>query len=111
MAVHNFTGDAVRGMSMVVLANGGGVGIGKAFNGGFGLVLDGSKKKDRIIRSALEWDVINSIARRSWSRNENAMKAASEWNRKISDHGSVSTLPGMSPMKNSSIIWWGVSSS
>ncbi|MBN1196500.1 MAG: urocanate hydratase, partial [Candidatus Aminicenantes bacterium] len=34
MAVHNFTGDAVRGMSMVVLSNGGGVGIGKAFNGG-----------------------------------------------------------------------------
>ena len=92
MAVHNFTGDAVRGMSMVVLANGGGVGIGKAFNGGFGLVLDGSKKKDRIIRSALEWDVINGIARRSWSRNENAMKAASEWNRKIGDHGHI-TLP------------------
>ena len=70
----------------------GGVGIGKAFNGGFGLVLDGARSKDRIIRSALEWDVINGIARRSWSRNENAMKAASEWNRKIGDLGHI-TLP------------------
>jgi urocanate hydratase len=92
MAVHNFAGDAVRGMSMVVLANGGGVGIGKAFNGGFGLVLDGARSKDRIICSALEWDVINGIARRSWSRNKNAMKAASEWNRKIGDLGHI-TLP------------------
>ncbi|MCK7479251.1 MAG: hypothetical protein M0C28_19205 [Candidatus Moduliflexus flocculans] len=50
MAVHNFAGDAARGMSMVVLSNGGGVGIGKSFNGGFGLVLDGSEAKDRIIR-------------------------------------------------------------
>jgi len=98
MAVHNFAGDAVRGMSMVVLANGGGVGIGKAFNGGFGLVLDGSRKKDRIIRSALEWDVINGIARRSWSRNENAMKVASEWNQKVGAHGQI-TLPHIADEK------------
>jgi urocanate hydratase len=80
MAVHNFVGDAVRGMSMVVLSNGGGVGVGKCFNGGFGLVLDGSASKDRIIRSAMEWDVMNGIARRAWARNENALKVAREWN-------------------------------
>ncbi|MBU0926444.1 MAG: urocanate hydratase, partial [Spirochaetes bacterium] len=42
MAVQCFAGDAARGMSLVALHNGGGVGIGKAINGGFGLVLDGS---------------------------------------------------------------------
>ena len=92
MAVHNFVGDAVRGMSMVVLSNGGGVGIGKAFNGGFGLVLDGSPQKDDIINSAMEWDVINGISRRSWARNENALEVAAEWNLNNPDRGHI-TLP------------------
>lgn len=92
MAVHNFAGDAVRGMSMVVLSNGGGVGIGKSFNGGFGLVLDGTGLKDKIIASAMEWDVMNGISRRSWARNPNAVEVASEWNRKHKDRGHI-TLP------------------
>ncbi len=92
MAVHNFVGDAVRGMSMVVLSNGGGVGVGKAFNGGFGLVLDGSAQKDRIIKSALEWDVMNGVARRSWARNENALETAAKWNKKNQGKGHI-TLP------------------
>jgi urocanate hydratase len=92
MAVHNFVGDAVRGMSMVVLSNGGGVGIGKAFNGGFGLVLDGSPAKDDTINSAMEWDVINGISRRSWARNENALEVAAEWNLNNPDRGHI-TLP------------------
>ena len=92
MAVHNFIGDGVRGMSMVVLSNGGGVGIGKAFNGGFGLVLDGSEEKDRIIKSAMEWDVMNGISRRSWARNEHALEVAKEWNEENSDKGHI-TLP------------------
>jgi urocanate hydratase len=92
MALHNFVGDAVRGMSMVVLSNGGGVGIGKAFNGGFGLVLDGSSRKDNIIKSAMEWDVINGISRRSWARNENALEVASEWNRCNPESGNI-TIP------------------
>jgi urocanate hydratase len=92
MAVHNFAGDAARGMSMVVLSNGGGVGIGKAFNGGFGLVLDGSAAKDRIIASAMEWDVLNGIARRAWARNENAMETAAAWNDQHPQRGHI-TLP------------------
>jgi urocanate hydratase len=92
MAVHNFVGDAVRGMSMVVLSNGGGVGVGKAINGGFGLVLDGTELKDQIIKSAMEWDVMNGISRRSWARNPNALEVASEWNRKHKDQGHI-TLP------------------
>jgi urocanate hydratase len=92
MAVQNFAGDAARGMSMVVLSNGGGVGIGKSFNGGFGLVLDGSERKDRTIRSALEWDVMNGLARRSWARNPHAMETVSAWNRENEDRGRI-TLP------------------
>ncbi len=92
MAVHNFVGDAFRGMSMVVLSNGGGVGIGKAFNGGFGLVLDGSEQKDRIIKSAMDWDVMNGVARRSWARNENALQVARRWNIKHRGEGHL-TLP------------------
>jgi len=92
MAIQNFVGDAVRGMSMVVLSNGGGVGVGKAFNGGFGLVLDGSSRKDEIIRSAMEWDVINGISRRSWARNENALEVAAEWNQRNDARGHI-TLP------------------
>jgi len=92
MAVQNFVGDGVRGMSMVVLSNGGGVGVGKAFNGGFGLVLDGSELKDKIIRSAMEWDVMNGVARRAWARNENALDTAKEWNRKNHEKGYL-TIP------------------
>jgi urocanate hydratase len=92
MAVQNFAGDAARGMSMVVLSNGGGVGIGKAFNGGFGLVLDGSQGKDDIIRSALEWDVMNGIARRAWARNDNALETAAAWNLENPGRGHI-TLP------------------
>jgi urocanate hydratase len=99
MAVHNFVGDAVRGMSMVVLSNGGGVGVGKAFNGGFGLVLDGSAQKDRIIKSAMEWDVMNGVARRSWARNENALETAAKWNRNNQGKGHI-TLPYLADDKS-----------
>ncbi|MFW9969704.1 MAG: urocanate hydratase [Candidatus Odinarchaeota archaeon] len=92
MAVHCFTGNAVRGMTYVVLSNGGGVGIGKCFNGGFGLVLDGSKKVDKIIENAIEWDVMGGIARRSWARNSNALKTAYNWNLKNEEKGHL-TLP------------------
>ncbi|MCK4226273.1 urocanate hydratase, partial [candidate division WOR-3 bacterium] len=80
MAVHSFVGNAIRGMTMVVLSNGGGVGIGKAFNGGFGLVLDGRKHIDNIIKLALEWDVLGGIARRAWARNPNALEVVAMWN-------------------------------
>ena len=53
MATQCFAGNAARGMSLVALHNGGGVGIGRAVNGGFGLVLDGSFRVDEIIRSAM----------------------------------------------------------
>lgn len=92
MAVHCFAGNAARGMSLVALHNGGGVGIGKAINGGFGLVLDGSKRVDEIILSAIPWDVMGGVARRSWARNQNALKTALEYNKTHTDIGHI-TLP------------------
>ena len=80
MSVQCFAGNIARGMTMVVLSNGGGVGIGKASNSGYGLVLDGSKRVDDIIRSALEWDVMSGVSRRSWARNENSIKVVKQWN-------------------------------
>jgi len=80
MAVHCFAGNAARGMSLVALHNGGGVGIGNAVNGGFGLVLDGSRRVDGIIRSALYWDVMGGVARRAWARNPHAMETARQFN-------------------------------
>jgi urocanate hydratase len=75
MAVHNFVGDAFRGATWVSLHNGGGVGWGEVINGGFGMVIDGSKKSAKNIKSMLHWDVNNGIARRSWARNDEAMFA------------------------------------
>ena len=88
MATHCFAGNAARGMSLVALHNGGGVGIGKAINGGFGLVLDGSPRVDAIIRCAIPWDVMGGVARRAWARNEASLETCMEYNelRKGSDH-------------------------
>lgn len=95
MATHCFAGNAARGMSMVALHNGGGVGIGNAINGGFGLVLDGSKRVDRIIRTAIPWDVMGGVARRAWARNPNAMATAMEYNasHKETDHITLPFIP------------------
>ncbi len=82
MAVQCFAGNAARGMSLCALHNGGGVGIGKAINGGFGLVLDGSRKADETIRSAMMWDVMGGVARRAWARNEASIETSIEYNRK-----------------------------
>ncbi|MCK4446075.1 MAG: urocanate hydratase, partial [Candidatus Marinimicrobia bacterium] len=92
MSVQCFGGNIARGMTLVVLSNGGGVGIGRASNGGFGLVLDGSERVDEIIKSALSWDVMGGIARRSWARNPNAIDTAVKWNNKHKNEGNL-TLP------------------
>ena len=80
MATQCFAGNATRGMSMVALHNGGGVGIGKSINGGFGMVLDGSERVDGILRSAMPFDVMVGVARRGWARNENAVRTGREYN-------------------------------
>ncbi len=85
MAVQCFAGNAARGMSLVALHDGGGVGIGKSINGGFGLVCDGSKRVDEIIKSAMMWDVMGGVARRAWARNSNAMETVSQFNEKYKD--------------------------
>ncbi|MBN2432301.1 MAG: urocanate hydratase [Acidobacteria bacterium] len=95
MATQCFAGNAARGMSLVALHNGGGVGIGKAINGGFGLVLDGSAEKDDIIRSAIPWDVMGGVARRAWARCENSITTGMEYNRLMAgdDHMTLPYLP------------------
>jgi urocanate hydratase len=92
MATHCFAGNAARGMSMVALHNGGGTGIGKAINGGFGMVLDGSSRVDEILRSAMSWDVMGGVARRNWARNPNAMEVAMAYNRD-NPNGDQITVP------------------
>lgn len=93
MAVQCFAGNCARGMSLVALHNGGGVGIGKAINGGFGMVCDGSKRVDDILKKAMLWDVMGGVARRSWARNKNAMDTVREWNDTQSENGFMITEP------------------
>lgn len=92
MAVQCFAGNCARGMSLVSLHNGGGVGIGKAINGGFGMVCDGSKRVDDILRSAMTWDVMSGVARRSWARNEHALETSKAFNESFSDFYHI-TIP------------------
>jgi urocanate hydratase len=75
MAIQNVIGDSFRGATWVSIHNGGGVGWGEVINGGFGMVLDGSKDSQRRLESMLFWDVNNGIARRSWARNKEAIFA------------------------------------
>ena len=94
MAVQCFAGNCARGMSLVALHNGGGVGIGKAINGGFGMVCDGSERVDEILRSSMLWDVMGGVARRSWARNPNAMATSQEFNDKNGDYYHI-TIPNI----------------
>ena len=102
MAIQCFAGNAARGMSLVALHNGGGVGIGKAINGGFGLVLDGSKKVDRIIKRAIPWDVMGGVARRAWARNEHSIETSIQYNESHqgSDHITLPFIPDESLIKD-----------
>lgn len=80
MAVQCFAGNAGRGMSLAALHNGGGVGISKSINGGFGMVLDGSERVDEILRSVIPWDTMIGVARRSWGRCSHSMETVAEYN-------------------------------
>jgi urocanate hydratase len=75
MAIHNVIGDSFRGATWVSIHNGGGVGWGEVMNGGFGMLLDGTKEADAKLKNMLFYDVNNGIARRSWARNEEAIFA------------------------------------
>jgi len=92
MAVHCFAGNAARGMSLVALHNGGGVGIGKAINGGFGMVLDGSQRVDEILKRSFPWDVMGGVARRAWARNKNSIETVIAYNKSRPDTDHI-TLP------------------
>lgn len=92
MAVQCFAGNCARGMSLVALHNGGGVGVGKAINGGFGMVCDGGLRVDEILRSSMLWDVMGGVARRSWARNEHAMETSEAFNLSHGDAYHI-TLP------------------
>jgi len=91
MATHVALGNAARGMSLVTLHNGGGVGIGKVINGGYGMVLDGSKRVDEILSTAMLFDVIAGVSRRAWARQGNAISTIKEFNEL--NNNSIVTLP------------------
>ena len=47
MAIQNVIGDSFRGATWVSIHNGGGVGWGEVINGGFGMLIDGSKESSQ----------------------------------------------------------------
>ena len=91
MATHVALGNASRGMTLVALHNGGGVGIGKSINGGYGMVLDGSRRVDRILKEAMVYDVMAGVSRRAWALNDHAIKTVQMFNDKEKE--ATVTLP------------------
>ena len=89
MAHQCWAGNAARGMTWVVLSNGGGVGTGRCVNGGNGIVLDGSERVDRVLESGLFWDVTGGVARRAWARNPNAMATVDSLNASMGPRGHI----------------------
>lgn len=101
MATQCFAGNTARGMTMVALHNGGGVGIGKSINGGFGMVLDGSSRVDDILMRSIPWDTMVGVARRAWARNENAMSTSAEYNKiRTEDHITIPFVADADLVKN-----------
>lgn len=103
MAVQCFAGNAARGMSLIALHNGGGVGTSKSINGGFGLVLDGSERVDFIIKTSMAWDVMGGVARRAWARNPHSIETIIEYNEKHKNTDHI-TLPYITDEKFISTI-------
>lgn len=95
MATQCFAGNAARGMSLIALHNGGGVGIGKSINGGFGMVLDGSSRVDEILKTAMPWDVMVGVARRAWATNKNSIETVLDYNKQFrgEDHLTLPFVP------------------
>lgn len=93
MATNIFAGNAARGMTLCALHNGGGVGIGKSINGGFGMLLDGSDRVDSILDSAMPWDVMGGVARRAWAQNPHSIETCIEFNKENANRGEHITLP------------------
>jgi len=93
MSTHVALGNCARGMSLVTLHNGGGVGVGKVINGGYGMVLDGSSRVDEILKTAMLFDVMAGVSRRAWARQENSISTVKEYNNL--DNNSLITLPNI----------------
>ena len=93
MATNIFAGNAARGMTLCALHNGGGVGIGKSINGGFGMLLDGSQMADDILDVAMPWDVMGGVARRAWAQNPHSIETCIDFNQEHADRGETITLP------------------
>jgi len=94
MSVQCFAGNVARGMTLVVLSNGGGVGIGRSSNGGNAILLDGSDLADEIVTKGLSWDVMGGVARRNWAGNKNAIETSKKWNNQNIDNGQI-TIPNL----------------
>ncbi len=94
MSTHVALGNASRGMSLVALHNGGGVGISKSINGGYGMVLDGSERVDEILKSAVLFDVMGGVSRRAWATNDHAIETSIEYNNQ--ENNSHITIPHLS---------------
>ncbi|HAX03616.1 MAG: urocanate hydratase [Tenericutes bacterium GWC2_34_14] len=94
MATHVALGNASRGMSLVALHNGGGVGVGKSINGGYGMVLDGSLRVDEILKEAMIYDVMAGVSRRAWATNDHAIETALTFNQN-QDRATI-TIPFLS---------------
>ena len=94
MATQCYAGNCARGMTMVALHNGGGTGIGKSINGGFGMVLDGSERVDTILKMSMPWDTMIGVSRRNWAGNPNSMSTVAEYNEmfKGQDHITIPYL-------------------
>lgn len=94
MAIQCFGGNTSRGMTFVSLHNGGGTGIGNSISCGYGLLLDGSERVDKIIENAIEFDVVSGVARRAWARNGNSIDTCMEFNLKKQGESLV-TIPNI----------------
>jgi len=92
MAFQTALGNTLRGMSLVAIHNGGGTGTGKAINGGFGMVLDGSERVDQILKEALIHDVLTGVARRAWAKNPHAVQTIEEANKQGRIDASIPSL-------------------
>lgn len=92
MATQCYAGNAARGMSLIALHNGGGVGVSKSINGGIWYGAGRLRAGRPDFKDVYALGCYGGVARRGWAGNPNSLSTIAEYNKLYEGQDHI-TLP------------------